>query len=447
MKNKSAAISLVLIFTLSFSLIPLLVNQASAQTNEESPGLQVSYNDQWWQINTSTITVLFPLHGQKPMFLWYYNDNSSLVYSVKYRGLVEYLPFNGYYTPDCESYPQTMQSLMRSSYGHMGGMHMNQIQNTIDNAYQTWESDFHPPYLPFSACTWQLTDPVQGTDKDGNDYVSFNMTLSGAPSEFEFAQNNIEFNCWLYENHTTLNPYGLGSYTIGDKEMEIMFSINNWNWNSNYMSGFFGSMHQNYDVSVTSQNDSLALWCDFATINMQDLNTALSDANEPKTNVPANSTFAPTGQLEGSSTMTDIIAGGHQIHMQNMAEEITDQLSVSTGTLAPYRMQFAQDDQTLPGFFNFLNHAAIVNPTTQQAYAEAASASYRTESNYMELFICYPYFGSNTLEHGPSIGIDTQAQIIPENPSILFIVIAVTLVASVMAVTAQRYKNKRIIKV
>ena len=133
--------------------------------------------------------------------------------------------------------------------------------------------------------------------------------------------------------------------------------------------------------------------------------------------------------------------------MQNMAEEITDQLSVSTGTLAPYRMQFAQDDQTLPGFFNFLNHAAIVNPTTQQAYAEAASASYRTESNYMELFICYPYFGSNTLEHGPSIGIDTQAQIIPENPSILFIVIAVTLVASVMAVTAQRYKNKRIIKV
>lgn len=220
------------------------------------------------------------------------------------------------------------------------------------------------------------------------------------------------------------------------------FSIDDWSWNSNYMSGFFGSMHHDYGVDVPAQNNSLTLWCDFATINLQDLGIALNDANEPQTNVPANSTLAPTGLVEGSSTMTDVIAGGHQIHMQNTVQGTVSALSIPTTSFEDYRMQFAQGDKTLPGFFDFLNHAAIVNPTTQQASIEAASASYRTQDNYMELFICYPYFGDNSLEHGPSIGIDTQAQLVPENLPVPFIVVAVTLVAAVMAIASRRIKGK-----
>ncbi len=431
--------SALFVSLLVFAMVPFFVNQTAAQNADDSFGQpQVSNNGQWWQINSSSITVLFPAQGKKPMFLWYYNDNSSEVYSVKYRGLIEYLPLNGYYTAECEANPQTMQSLMINRYGMGGGMGMNGIRGMIGNAHQTWVSDFHPSFLPFSACSWDLAGPSQGTDSNGAGYVSFNFTLRGAPSEFGFTQNNVRFNCWFYDNQSTKSPHGLYSYTIGSGEMEMGFNVNDWSWNTNYMEGLFMSMHNNYGVTVPSQAGSLALWCDFGSINMQDLGIALSDANEGQTTVPENSTLAPTGLLEGSSTMTDIIAGGHQIHMQNTKQFDTTSLSIPTGSIQSYRMQFAQSDKTLPGFFNFANKAAIINQTTQEAYLEDTTAAYRTADNYMQLFICYPYFGSNTLEHDPSIGIDTNAQIISENPPVLFIVAAITILVVTTSIASRK---------
>jgi hypothetical protein len=169
----------LLIFLLVFALIPFLANQAKAQTTDESvEPPQISNNGQWWQINTSTITVLFPSNAQKPMFLWYYNDNSSEVYCVKYRGLIEYLPLNGYYTPDCEANPQTMQSLTLSEYRGLGGMGMGCMRGLIGNAYQGWVSDFHPSFLPFSACSWDLTGPSEGTDENGKKALENYTTLT-----------------------------------------------------------------------------------------------------------------------------------------------------------------------------------------------------------------------------------------------------------------------------
>ncbi len=401
-------------------------------------GVNVVNTGDWWQMNTSKVTVLFPQDGQKPMFLWYYNNNSQDIYSVKYRGLIEYLPLDGYYTPDCEANPQTMQSLMLSHYGMGGGMHMNQIRGDINTAYQNWQSDFHPSYLPFSACSWQLDGPNQGIDADGNSYVSFNLTLNGAPSEFGFAQNNVSFNCWLYENQTIQNPYGNYMYNLGAGELAMDFSIDNWQWNSNYMTNFFGSMHHNYGLTVPEQTDSLTLWCDFATIKMQDLTIALNDANKPETSVPANSTLAPPGLIEGNSIMTDIIAGGHQIHMQNMAQSTASPLGIPSGQQETYRMQFAQGDKTLPGYVNFANNVASIDKTTGAVSMQNVSASYRTTDNYMQLYICYPYFGDSLLVHDPSVGIDTTAQLIPENLSLFAIAVALTAVALMLAVVKRK---------
>jgi hypothetical protein len=365
--------------------------------------------------------------------------------------LIEYLPLNGYYTSDCEANAQNMQSLMISRYSlGMSGMHMNQFRGMMAGAYQGWASEFHHSYLPFSACTWRLTGPSQGTDSNGA-YVSFNLTLSGPPSGFEFAQNNVVFRCWLYENQTTENPYGLYTYTIGPGEMRMDMSVNNWVWNTNYMSGFFDTMHQDYGVTVPSQQGNLALWCDFVTVNIQNLGTAFDDANTPLAIVPENSTLAPIGLLEGSSTLTDMIAGGHQIHMQNMVESTADSLGVPAGGGLPYRMQFAEGDRTLPGFFDFVNSAAIVDQSTHAASSADITASYRTADNYMQLFICYPHFGSNILDHDPTIGLDTKAQLVPEYPSVFFIVIAivvvaVTVLAVAVAVVSRRIFRKKITK-
>lgn len=440
MKTNIACILVISLLVLT--VVPFFVASlpVKAQTSEVGYSVGLVNTGQWWQMNTTTTTVLFPVDGQKPMFLWYYNNNSQDIYSVKYRGLIEYLPLDGYFTPDCEANPQTMQSLMLSRYGMGGGMHMNQIQSTINSAYQNWQSNFHPSYLPFSACSWQLEGPSQGIDEDGNSYVSFNLTLSGAPSEFGFAQNNVTFNCWLYENETVQNPYGSYMYNLGGGELAMDFSVNSWSWNSQYMSNFFGSMSQNYDVNVPERSDSLTLWCDFGQISSQDLGIALHDADEGLESVPANSTLAPTGLLEGSSIMTDIIAGGNQILMQNMLRSDASPLGVPSNQQEIYRIQFAQDDQTLPGYFNFANSAAIIDRTTGAVSTEGATASYRTADNYMQLYICYSYFGEDTLVHDPSIGIDTNAQLIPENVSIITILILVTILALSVAVTT-KYKK------
>ena len=447
MKKTNIVIGAFFIFLLVFGVTPLFANQAKAQNaNDNSEQPQVSSDGQWWQINTSTITVMFPAQGQKPMFLWHYTNNSDMVYVVKYQGLIEYLPLNqNYYTPDCEANPQTMESLMMSRYGMGGGMHMGEIQGAIGNAYQSWVSDFHPSYLPFGACTWDLTGPIEGTDENGAAYVAFNFSLRVAPSEFGFAQDNVNFGCRFYENQSTQQPYGLYSYEIGAGELKMDMTVNDWTWNSNYMTGLFTSMHNNYGIDVSSQSGSLALWCDFASINMQDLDVALNDANE-QTTVPQNSTLAPMGLVEGSSTMTDIIAGNHQIHMQSMDASTAASLGITTGTPANYRMQFAQGDKTLPGYFDFVNNAAVIDPTTHTAYSADASASYHTADNYMQLYVCYPYFGANTLEHDPTIGIDTSADLIPENPAILLVVIAVTLITAATAIISRKLPRKTHVK-
>lgn len=443
MKITNAVLGAFFIFLLIFLMASLIVNQAEAQTAGNNSGqVQISNNGQWWQINTTSITILFPSQGQKPMFLWYYNENSSEVYCVKYQGLIEYLPLKGYYTPDCEANPQMMQSLMLSEYGGMGGMGMNQIGAMIGRAYQSWVSDFHPSYLPFSACSWNLAGPIQGVDETGSPYVSFNLTLSVAPSGFGFVQNNISFNCRFYEDQSVQQPYGLYSYTIGPDQLEMGMTVNNWSWNTNYMSSFFSTMRRDYGVTVPSQNGSLALWCDLSSINMQDLGVALNDANEPLTTVPENSTLAPTGLMEQSSTMTGVIAGGLQIPMQNMQESTIDALGIPTGAAAPYRMQFAEGDKPLPGFFDFVNHVAVVNQTTNMAYSEPTTASYRTTGNYMQLFICYPYFGANALQSGPSVGIDTQVQGIPENLPLPYIVIAITIATVATAIASRKINRK-----
>ena len=433
----------LMVFLLVFVAVsPLLIFQIQAQPMSNSSGqLQLVNTGQWWQINSSTTTVLFPVQGQKPMFLWYYNENSSEVYCVKYRGLIEYLPLSGYYTPDCEANAQNMESLMSSRYSvGMSGMRMNQMRSFMSNSYQSWASEFHPSYLPFSACTWHLDGPSQGTDSNGN-YVSFNLTLSGPPSGFSFAQNNVVFRCWFYENQITENPYGLYTFTIGPGEMRMDMEVSDWSWNTNYMGSFFNTMHGDYGVTVPEQNDTLALWCDFASFNMQNLGTALNDANEPLTSVPQNSTLATTGLVESSSATTDIIVGGHQIHMQAMPESTTTNLGVPTGSAQNFMLQFAEGDKTLPGFFNFANNVAIVNPATGQASKGDATGSYRTTDNYMELFICYPYFGSNTLNHDPSIGIDTHAEIVPENLQVAFVLLAVTALVTMTVIISKKSKS------
>jgi hypothetical protein len=60
---------------------------------------------------------------------------------------------------------------------------------------------------------------------------------------------------------------------------------------------------------------------------------------------------------------------------------------------------------------------------------------------HMRLFIGYPYFGNNTLEHDPSIGVEGVAPWMPTN--LLAVLIGATIVIAV-AVIAVRVRKKMV---
>ena len=70
------------------------------------------------------------------------------------------------------------------------------------------------------------------------------------------------------------------------------------------------------------------------------------------------------------------------------------------------------------------------------------TASYIAAGAHLRLFLCYPYFGNYTLEHDPTIGLDT-ASIIPTlvPPTMLAILIGATIVMAI-AIAAIKMQKK-----
>ncbi len=64
----------------------------------------------------------------------------------------------------------------------------------------------------------------------------------------------------------------------------------------------------------------------------------------------------------------------------------------------------------------------------------------------MRLFIGFPYFGNNTLEHDPSIGIEAVAPWLTINP-LAVLVGATAVIAVAVAVVRMRRKTVNIVSV
>ena len=67
------------------------------------------------------------------------------------------------------------------------------------------------------------------------------------------------------------------------------------------------------------------------------------------------------------------------------------------------------------------------------------TASYIAAGAHMRLFIGYPYFGNNTLEHDPSIGVENIVPWLPTN--MLMILIGATIFIA-LAIAAVRLRKK-----
>ena len=437
MKNtKKAIVSTALTFLLLSIMVPMfLINNADASSNNDINNVELAhYRGNWWKIKTDLITILFPANGSKPMFLWWYSNDTNNIYVVKYKGLIEYLTMDyPYYNNLYEANKVTMQERLEAKYASPG------VINKIKN-YFGLPLDLHSAYLPFSACRWNLTGPVNVTE-NGVSYISFNFTLTKAPSRFDFADGNVIIRCRFYATEATENVYDLYNYTVSPRELKMDLVIKNWKWNIDKLNNLFNALHDEFNIAVPKLRAGLALWVDMASINITDIPIAEQDANLTMQAVPQSSSAAPLEPVEINSDTSDIIAGGQRIQVRNRVADITTPLNVKTRLHERFRLQFAKGSQTLAGFFDFVNSAVVINSTTQEKSVVNVTAAYIAAGNHMRLFIGYPYFSSNTLEHDPSIGVES---VVPWLPTGLLMILIGATIAIAVAVAAVKLRKKTV---
>jgi hypothetical protein len=442
-KNTRKVITTMLLgLLLTFVVLPMfLINSVNAANNET---LNVSYglteNGKWWKLQTDLITILFPAAGKKPMFLWWYSNDTSNIYVVKYKGLIEYVmwdyPYHHYYRHDYEAHGLAIQEQLEAKYAmpkpepHRG-LIMNKIRAIMALL------DLHRPYLPFSACQWNLTKPVPVIKQDGTFYISFNFTLVEAPPQFDFAENHVIIRCRFYANDTTENVRGLYNYTVHAGELKMDLVVENWKWNIDKINGLLNTLRSEpFNINISQPQSGLALWVDMASINIKNISTAEEDANLTTTQIPESSSEAPLEPIESIPTTSDIIMGGQRVRVKNEMP-IEAPMDLGKRLNERFKLRFANVSTTFAGFFDFVNTAFKINSTGHAPIN--VTAAYRTTGSHMHLFIGYPYFANNTLEHDPSLGVES---IVPWLPTGLLMILIGATIAIAVAVAAVKLRKK-----
>jgi hypothetical protein len=431
---KRKAFAAMLSVSLMLAIIPFMVAPAAANNGEPTwITINEDYRQHWIRIKTDIITILFPAEGKKPMFLWWYSNNTNNVYVMKYKGLIEFLTFDApYYLRRYEANELTIQEHLEAKYA-TSGPHQNQIRNRIRN-YLGLLLGLHPSFLPFSACEWNLTGPVLMPKGDNIYCVSFNFTLTKAPPIFSFAENNVIIRCRFY-NGSVEESAGTYNYTVGAGQMKMDLVVENWIWNIDKLQPLFSVLEKEYDIYVPPRKTRLALWINLASINIVDLDHAADDIENPTDNAVETTANVRT-------TASNMIFGGkrHGITRNDAARGVDEKpITLRHRLREQLRMHFATGDKTLAGFFSFVSTANVIDPTTEEVTAENVTASYIAAGGHMRLFLAYPYFGNKTLEHDPLIGVE---YISPFVLPVLVVILVVVAGAISIALVFARWKRK-----
>jgi len=416
----------LILLLVTIALPSLLINNANAD-DSETLNFEVGSDGQWWRIKTDPITILFPADGKKPMFLWWYTNDTNNIYVVKYKGLIEYMTLDyPYYLHKYQADNLTIQERLEAKYASMGPFRSQIIQRIVAHM-MTKFLDVHPALLPFGACQWNLTGPVTVTRPDGVSYISFNFTLIKAPPRFSFAENNVIIRARFYTTDATESAHDLYNYTVHAGELKMDFVVKNWDWNIDKLNELFDDLNENFGITKPQMRAGLALWTDLASINITDMPIAQQDAN------------SASDLVEGESTTSDILVGNQRVQVQeNKVAAGDDEIPIRKRIGERYRLRFAKGSQTLAGFFDFVDKAVVINEDTGEAAAVNVAAAYISAGAHMRVFIGYPYFGNSTLEHDPSIGVEESAPWLPTGLLVILLSATVVIAASVLAVKVRK---------
>ncbi|MDH5448215.1 MAG: hypothetical protein OEY24_03045 [Candidatus Bathyarchaeota archaeon] len=429
MKTRKNLIGPTILAILTMSLaLPLIAQPASAQTLTKPEIL--TYREKWQWIKTDKINIIFPSGGKKPMFLWWYANDTSNIYVVKYKGLIEFMTFDyPYYRRVYEATEQKMQTMLNERYfGPKQHILQAAIRNRIQQQLQqlAFLYGLHRPYLPFSACQWNLTGPTEVTQGDVQ-YLSFNFTLVKVPfTNLEFAENNVIIRCRFYYTPATENVDDLYTYTVGGGELKMDLIVKNWTWNIDLIQPLLAELAEN-GIDVPIRKAGLALWINLASIPIEKINLAEQDVE------------TTDGNIEASSMTQSMYVEGTQVGIiQNKTLTEHEQPMTARARLRErFRLRFERGNATFAGFFKFVPKAILRDGENMTVVD--VKASYIPAGHHMRLFLCYPYFGNKTLEHDPSLGLETLPTLI--TPELLLLLVGTASIIT-LVILAVRWKRK-----
>jgi hypothetical protein len=407
LKTKRNWLASIILFVLLVSLVsPLIALQTSASEDEGDDDVRIIPGN-WYKLESDIVTVLFPAGGQKPMFIWWYTNEPNQVYVVKFQGLIEWLaiehsslPNPDYYNSLRNASAETWSERFDEWYfkpmeeQRMTNMQMRMMfVSIVQQMMEQMELSWHRPFLDFSAAQWSLSDIHNITASDGKIIgVAFAFTLIETPQpRFQFAENNIMLRIRFYNTTVQETVPGTGSsYTVNAGEMKMDLVINKWVWNLDSIKALVTKLQsEGFNINIPNMKSRLALWVNLASINITRI--SLTQAEDQ-----------PEG-IEDHSTATVMEVDDHRESM-GMTTEQEEPIETSRPIV---RIQFANQTETLAGFFRFVAQAKVTNyPNQGDINMAPVKAAFRPGGAHMKLFLGYPYFGNGTLEHDPSIGVD-----------------------------------------
>jgi len=271
---------------------------------------------------------------------------------------------------------------------------LKKAQELCCAVHAKWRS----PLLPFDSCTWKLTDIKEIKADNKTIGVTFTYILEKVHIPgYEFAENNIVIRCRLYTVTVEEQVGGL-NYTVSKAELKIDFIVRKWVWLSELLTGNFSKL---FNVTVTPENEGLALWITAASVNytiaakqgLSIVDAALAN----QSNLVASSSVVVS--QKGITTKLNIKGWDNETRV----------LTVPRTPNLIIKVNFASDTGVLEGFIKFIASAKVTYPNGTVKVVPV-SASYMSAGGFFMVFFCYPYFNNGSLEHDPSIGVVTEEE-------------------------------------
>jgi hypothetical protein len=405
-RNWLAVIALTVLLTPLVT--PLTALPTSASEAESDYTIRVlPESERWLKLESPIVTVLFPRGGGKPMFIWWYTNQPNQVYVVKFQGLIEWLAIEHSDLPNPDYYSSLRNASIETwserfddwyfkpmEQQYMTNMQMRMmLLSIVQQMMAQIELSWHLPFLDFRAAQWSLSDIHNITASDGKIIgVAFAFTLVETPQpRFQFAENNIMLRIRFYNTTVEETVPGTSySYTVKAGEMKIDLVINKWVWNLDSIKALVTKLQSNgFNINIPNMKSRLALWVNLASINITRM--PLTEAEDQPEGIEEHST----------STVMEV-----DDHRESMTTTSTQEEPIETSSPV-VRIQFANQTETLAGFFRFVAQAKVTDyPNQGDVNMVPVKAAFRPSGAHMKLFLAYPYFGNGTLEHDPSIGVE-----------------------------------------